>query len=83
MVELDAGFGQVKEVPVRHRLGSILTSGRFMGGGDLRRRFPAVGKSPLDGSDFGDEGSALLGVRDRSISGHCRCEGQYAKRPIC
>ncbi len=75
-VELDAGLGRVvDEVPVRHWLGSILTGGRSTGGGDLRR-FTAVGKSPLDGSDFGDEGGALLGVRDRPESGHCRCDGQ-------
>jgi hypothetical protein len=65
------------EVPVRHRLGSIV-SGRRAAIGRWGRlwRLADVVESVLDGGGIGDEHSARLGVRYRSESGDNRADDQ-------
>ena len=75
LIKLDVGLGLAEEVPVRHRLGSILSGGRSAGSGDRRwlGGLADMGEDPLHWGGFGDEGSALLGVRCHSESGRYPC----------
>jgi len=65
LTKLDVGLGLAEEVPVWHRLGSILPGGRSAGRAGPRRLsgLAESHENLLDGSGFGDEGSARLGVR--------------------
>jgi hypothetical protein len=91
LIKREVGLRLAEEVPVRHRLGIIILGRWSAGRGDPRRlggladmregetersEAGSVAPAALHWGGLGDEGSALLGVRCRSESGHYPRGGQ-------